>query len=217
MKTKTAADSSNDGRGDGEASSRRSFLATSVAGGISAWLAVHGPAILAADAYAQQAGKQAAISGRPAKFAVFTDEQAAEIDAMASQIIPTDDTPGAHEARIVYFIDRGLVTFASSSRTVYMKGLDELKAKTMEMFPSFSKFSELGSAQQNQILTAIEATSFFKTVRDHTVIGMFASPQHGGNYNRAGWKLIGFEDQLNFTPPFGYYDAVAHAGKLNAE
>jgi gluconate 2-dehydrogenase gamma chain len=217
MNTKSAADRSNDCRGDSDASSRRAFLTSSVAGGISAWFAVHWQAILAADAHAQQAGKQAAISGRPAEFGVFTHEQAADIDAMASQIIPTDDTPGAHEARIVYFIDHSLVTFASSSRSVYMKGLEELKAKTMEMFPGFSKFSELSSAQQIQILTAIEATSFFKTVRDHTVIGMFASPQHGGNYNAAGWKLIGFENQLNFTPPFGYYDAVAHAGEVKAE
>ena len=49
-------------------------------------------------------------------------------------------------------------------------------------------------------------TPFFTTVRDHTVTGMFASPKHGGNYNKAGWKMIGFEDTLNFKPPFGYYD-----------
>jgi hypothetical protein len=43
---------------------------------------------------------------------------------------------------------------------------------------------------------------------------MFASPKHGGNFNKAGWKLIGFEDTLNFKPPFGYYDAAAlKAGK----
>jgi hypothetical protein len=38
---------------------------------------------------------------------------------------------------------------------------------------------------------------------------MFASPKHGGNFNKAGWKLIGFEDTLNFKAPFGYYDAAA--------
>jgi hypothetical protein len=30
---------------------------------------------------------------------------------------------------------------------------------------------------------------------------------HGGNHNKAGWKLIGFDDSLNHKPPFGYYDA----------
>src|ERR1700689_5089027 len=101
--------------------SRRSFLIGSALGVSSGWLASNWAGILDATAYAAQA-----TPGQPGKFSFFTSEQAAEIDAVASQIIPTDDTPGAHEARCVYFIDRGLVTFASSSRTVYMKGLDEV-------------------------------------------------------------------------------------------
>ena len=69
-------------------------------------------------------------------------------------------------------------------------------------------------SQQIQLLTAIEKTPFFLTVREHTLTGMFASPKHGGNFNKAGWKLVGFEDTLNFKPPFGYYDAIAlKAGK----
>ena len=92
--------------------------------------------------------------------------------------------------------------------TIYMQGFDELQAKTVQMFPGANKFSALHATQQIQLLTAIETTPFFKTVRDHTVIGMFASPQHGGNHREAGWKLIGFENTLNFTPPFGYYDAA---------
>jgi hypothetical protein len=90
-----------------------------------------------------------------------------------------------------------------------MQGFDQLQAKSVQMFAGSSKFSALTSAQQIQLLTAIETTPFFKTVRDHTVIGMFASPQHGGNYQKVGWALIGFEDRLNFAPPFGYYDAAA--------
>ena len=194
---------------DNSVPSRRAFLASSVAGAVSAWLACDWPAIAAAGAHAQQAAKQSAQAGRPVAFDVFTDAQAAELDAMVAQIIPTDETPGAHEAGIVYFIDRSVATFAGSSRTLYMQGLEQLQAKTLEMFPSDGKFSALNSAQQIRLLTAIETTPFFKTVRDHAVIGMFASPQHGGNYRKAGWKLIGFEDTLNFKPPFGYYDAAS--------
>ena len=29
-------------------------------------------------------------------------------------------------------------------------------------------------------------------------MGMFAAPQHGGNFNKVGWKLIGFDDSLEF-------------------
>jgi hypothetical protein len=189
--------------------SRRSFLVNSATGLGSVWLAAHWPAILAADEYAQKA----AASGQPAQLAFFTDEQAADIDAMASQIFPTDATPGAHEARCVYFIDRALVTFARPSRPVYTQGFKDLQAKTKELFPSAAKFSALTAPQQIQVLTAIEKTPFFTTVRNHTITGMFASPQHGGNYNKVGWKLIGFDGSLNFKAPFGYYDAPAKPGR----
>jgi hypothetical protein len=187
--------------------SRRDFLADSVAGLGSVWLATHWPAILEAEAYAQRAA--AAAPGQPVPFAFFTDAQAADVDAMASQIFPTTDTPGAHEAHIVNFIDRALVTFARNRRPVYIQGLKDLQAKTKELFPSASKFSALNSAQQIQLLTSVEKTPFFLAVREHTLTGMFANPKHGGNFNKMGWKLIGFEDTLNFKAPFGYYDAAA--------
>ena len=185
--------------------SRRTFLADSAVGVGSVWLAANWSAILEAEEYAQRA----ATAEQPVPFAFFTDAQAADIDAMASQIFPTDNTPGAHEAHVVNFIDRALVTFARERRPVYIQGLKDLQAKTKEMFPSASKFSALTSAQQIQLLTAIEKTPFFTTVREHTLTGMFASPKHGGNFNKAGWKLVGFEDTLNFKAPFGYYDAAA--------
>jgi hypothetical protein len=182
--------------------SRRAFLGESAAGLGSVWVATHWPAIVEAEAFAQRA----AATGQPAKLAFFTAEQAADIDAMAAQIFPADDTPGAREAHIVNFIDRALVTFARPARPVYIQGMKDLEAKTKELFPSATKFSALTSAQQIQLLKAIETTPFFVTVRDHTMIGMFASPIHGSNDNKAGWKMIGFDDTLNFKAPFGYYD-----------
>lgn len=185
--------------------SRRSFLVGSASGLSSVWLATNWPGILDATAHAQASG-----SGKPVHLAFFTGDQAADVDAMASQIIPTDETPGAHEAHCVYFIDRALTTFLRDDQPVYTQGLKDLQAKTNELFPGASKFSALTSAQQIQLLTAIENTPFFATVRTHTITGMFASPAHGGNHGKAGWKLIGFDDTLDFKPPFGYYDAVSN-------
>lgn len=186
--------------------SRRDFLVHSVAGitGLSTvWLTANYTGILEAEAFAQE---KAPWTTTP-RLGFFTEEQAADINAMASQIIPTDDTPGAHEARVVFFIDRALVTFERDSRPVYIQGFKDLQAKTKELFPSAAKFSALNSAQQIQVLTAIEKSPFFNTVRNHTVIGFFANPIHGGNHEKVGWKLIGFDDSLDFKPPFGYYDA----------
>lgn len=186
--------------------SRRRFVIRSAMGLSSSWLALNWSGILDARAYAMQK-----TAGQGSGFQFFTREQAAAIDAMASQIIPTDDTPGAHEARCVYFIDRSLTTFLRESQPIYTTGLGDLQTKTRELFPDASRFSSLTSAQQIQVLIAIEHSEFFATVRRHTITGMLASPVHGGNYDEAGWKLIGFEDKLNFKPPFGYYDAKSES------
>ena len=56
------------------------------------------------------------------KFGFFTPEQALEVEAMAAQIIPTDETPGAREARVINFIDRALTTFAKNNQASLHEG-----------------------------------------------------------------------------------------------
>jgi len=189
--------------------SRRNFLIQSAAGLSGAWVAANYSGIVAAEDYVLQAAQ----SGKPVSFQFFTPDQAAEIEAMAAQIIPTDETPGAREARVINFIDRALATFAKNEQGRYTKGIGELQAQASQMFPGSTKFSALNSEQQIKVLTAMEKTPFFNTVRTHTIIGFFASPVHGGNQDKIGWKLIGYDDSLNFRPPFGYYDANDPAGK----
>ena len=184
--------------------SRRSFLIESVSGLGGAWVAVNYPAILAAEEYVLKAAE----SEEQARFAFFTPEQAVEVEEMAAQIIPTDHTPGAREARVVSFIDRVLVTFERERQADYTQGLTDLAAQTQQRFPNASKFSELTFDQQIQVLTAIEDTPFFNLVRTHTITGFFASPVHGGNHDKVGWQLLGYDDSLNHEAPFGYYDAL---------
>src|ERR1035438_7436317 len=139
--------------------SRRSFLAGSAIGLSATWLASNWTGILDAKVYAEQARGE-----KPPDFAFLTNEQAADIDAMASQIIPTDETPGAHEARCVYFIDCALTTFLGESQPIYIEGLKSLQTKTKEMFPDATSFAALSSPQQIQLITAIEDSPFFTAV-----------------------------------------------------
>jgi hypothetical protein len=176
-----------------------------------AWLAANAPGILAA----QEHARKAAESGQLPSFGFFTPEQGLEIEAVAAQIIPTDETPGAREARCVYFIDKALTTFARNNQSLYTQGMKELQAKVAQVEPGAGKFSALTSEQQIKVLKAIESTPFFNAVRTHTIIGFFARPVHGGNYNKIGWKLIGYDDSLKHKPPFGYYD-TQHASRRKA-
>lgn len=189
---------------DAHEPSRRSFLKGSAAGLGGAWIAANWPAILEAEEYA----RAAADSAQPAGYAFFTPEQAVELDAMTAQIIPTDHTPGAREARVVNFIDRALTTFERDRQEDYTRGLHDLALRANRAFPSVSTFADLTFDQQIQVLTAMEDTPFFNLVRTHTVTGFFASPVHGGNYDKLGWELVGYDDALDYQPPFGYYDAL---------
>jgi gluconate 2-dehydrogenase gamma chain len=183
--------------------SRREFLIESASGIGAAWIVANYSEIVAAQEFVQNEAQTARARG----FAFFTAAQAAEVDAMTAQIIPTDATPGAREARVVAFIDRALVTFERDRQADYTKGLDELAARTEQLSPHAQRFSRLMSEQQIRVLTAIEDTPFFELVRRHTITGFFSSPIHGGNYGKVGWELIGYDDSLDHEPPFGYYDS----------
>jgi gluconate 2-dehydrogenase gamma chain len=200
--------------------SRRGFLSQSLTGISAAWISAHWPALLSAAGHA----RQAAQSARPVKFEFFSPVQAAEVDAMSARIIPTTDTPGAHEAGVIFFIDRALATFAKDDQKAYAQGLPELQARVLELFPSVAKFSAATSEQQDQILESLDdqsrgaggrrsrrsatAQSFFETVRVHTIMGFLIDPDSDkrGNHDGVGWKVIGREPEHMFRPPFGYYD-----------
>jgi gluconate 2-dehydrogenase gamma chain len=132
--------------------------------------------------------------------------EAADIEAVAAQIIPTDDSPGAREAGVVYFIDRALATFLSQLAADYRRQLDDFRTSYRERYPSANSFASLTSQQQLEHLRRTDQTPFFATTHLLTMLGMFTLPSYGGNRDGAGWKLIGFQDAHVFYPPFGYYD-----------
>lgn len=200
-----------------ESVSRRNFLLRAGTSFSAAWVTANWPALLSAATHAHEAAKAAT----PPKFEFFTPEEAGEIEAITARIIPTDDTPGAREAGVVYFIDRGLATFGADDQKTYREGLPELQARMKEMFPSVSKFSGLAPEQQDEVLHSFDenteaprrafrarpgAQNFFETLRQHTIAGFLIDPDYGGNHDGVGWKVIGREREHIFQAPFGYYD-----------
>ncbi len=196
---------------------RRNFLLRAGTGLSAAWVTANWPGLLSAATHAHQAAKAAT----PPKFEFFTPEEAAEIEAITARIIPTDDTPGAREAGVVYFIDRGLATFGADDQKTYREGLPELQARVSEMFPRVSKFSGLAAEQQDEVLRSLDentaaprgpfrarpgAQNFFEAVRQHAIAGFLIDPDYGGNHDGVGWKVIGREREHIFQAPFGYYD-----------
>src|ERR1700720_3682523 len=170
--------------------SRRNFLSRGSAAISAVWLTAHWPAIVAAAEHAHQAAK----SSSPPKFQFFTPEQAVEIDAITARIIPSDETPGAREAGVLYFIDRALTTFAVNDQKTYREGLPGLQLSVRELFPNVDKFSTATPEQQDQVVHTFDkkadygrrfrlnaaAKPFFETVRVHTIVGFLIDPDSGG-------------------------------------
>jgi gluconate 2-dehydrogenase gamma chain len=147
-----------------------------------------------------------ARKGGAVRFTFFTAAEAADLEAITAQIIPSDQTPGAREAGVVYFIDVALGSFFSRLAGEFRARLGEFQSLCRNRHPDMTSFAALSSEQQIDLLQAVEHTPFFATMKLLTVLGMFSMPAYGGNRQSAGWKLLGFEDRHVFVPPFGYYD-----------
>lgn len=197
---------------------RRQFLLQSGAAAAAVWLSAQWPSIIAAAQHAHEAAKSAGA----AHFEVLTPEQARNVEAIASQIIPSDELPGAGEAGVVFFIDRALKTFAKDSLPVYEKGLIEVNQLTTQKYPDVKSFADASAEQQEAVMTILAeqlkpsaegrrrrqagSADFVQTIWQHTIYGFLAVPEEGGNREYAGWKAIDRDPSHSFSPPFGFYD-----------
>jgi hypothetical protein len=168
------------------------------------WIAMNWPQIAAAAEHDGHAGHDMAAA--PATLKTLTAAEAAEVDAIANQIVPGGANPGARDAHAVYFIDNALGSFFAAQLPSFRKGLAEFGSAYAARGGSGQPFSQAPEAQQIAFLHEVDKTPFFAAVRRLTVLGMIASPKYGGNYNGLGSKLIGVEDRHVWAPPFGYYD-----------
>ncbi len=184
-------------------SSRRRFLAQTgqIAG--AGWLSLNAPLLLAAGETVAE--RKAAGAG----WENLTRAQARTLAAVADQVIPPDDLPGASDAGVVYFIDNVLGGFAAGLREILEQGARDLDRRAMAGFGEDDGFAALPFARQTGILEEIEDGDFFNTMIFLTHCGMFAMPSWGGNRGKAGWALLGFENLHAWQPPFGFYDKQA--------
>ena len=138
-------------------------------------------------------------------FQTLSSTEGVELDAIAERILPATDSPGARDAGVVYFFDNVLKD-RTEALDILRNGLHDLQKNTVSEFNS-PFFHSLSPMDQDQLLESIEDTEFFATARYLTIAGMFALPEYGGNRNLVGDQLVGFDDHLGWTIPFGYYDA----------
>lgn len=184
--------------------SRRDFLKSGGSAIGAAWLTANTSLILAGCKTAQTK-----LEGQVG-YENITSYEAIEFAAVVDQIIPPDETPGASDTGVVYFIDVALGGFMAGAAPGLRQGLDDLQKRTELSDHQNIRFSELSFEQQTVILKELENTDFFGTLHFLTLLGMFCLPKYGGNRDYVGWDLLGFDHQHAWQPPFGYYDAAVH-------
>ena len=141
---------------------------------------------------------------------VFNAHQRSTIEAATDRIIPADRDPGAIEARVIDYIESTLGGYDAECLPLYIDGVQELDRLAQEKFGA-EKFVSLQAPQQDEVLTDLEKkqSSFFTHLLEHTMQGFYGDPRHGGNRDRASWKMIGFPGPTHphgYQPPFGWYD-----------
>jgi gluconate 2-dehydrogenase gamma chain len=202
---------------------RRQFLSRTLAAAGATWATAHWPAVVQAAEHAHKA----AASPEAQKLEFLTAAEGKEVEAIAACIIPSDGTPGAREAGVVYFIDRALLTFSADQQKVYREGIPEIHKRLRQLFPAATLFSSATPEQQAAVLESLDeagsksaprrpranfiagsATQFFETIRAHTLAGFLIDPDSDrrGNRGGVGWTVIGRLPEHGFQPPFGYYD-----------
>ena len=166
--------------------------------------------------------REAAANGEAFRF--FSPEEAADLKAFAAQVIPSDETPGANEAHVVYFIDRALMEFEPASGPRVREAIAELNRVSQSSSMQPVRFAALAPEQQMRTMKGLEmlpnaprpdvlggfygvGNSSFDVLRFLVLAGFLSNPELGGNKDGVGWKLIGFDAMPTHEPPFGYYDA----------
>jgi len=175
---------------------RRDFLTKTASVMAGTWMASHGAALFAAAESAQKArANQSALKN-------LTETEALTLAAIADQVFPPDELPGASELGAVYFMDAALGGFMADLMPLIKQGVTDLDRRAAP-----AAFHELSFDEQTDLIRQIETSPFFTNVHFLTLCGLFALPAYGGNRDGEAWKMIGFEARHVWQAPFGYYDA----------
>ena len=159
------------------------------------------------DPGAREAGVVEYIEGLLAKDDADTDVGPREKKEYANFVL--GGTGGRTEERQAALFQ--LMESGSRHRQAYRDGVAELDRLARELF-SATDFRGLDEARQDRVLSVLDHRDdrFFALLVVHAMEGFYGHPRHGGNRDRAGWKVLGYPGPSfphGNDPPYGWYDA----------
>ena len=144
-------------------------------------------------------------AGAAGRWRTLTDGEARTLAAACDRIVPPDADPGAAQAGVVDFIDRQLAGGQKDRREIYRRGLEALDNTarrahgglfadlTPDLRTGLLETIEQGRVESTDWVGA-EPAAFFSLLVDHTMMGFYGDPRHGGNRGRASWRMVGLPD-----------------------
>ena len=156
----------------------------------------------AALAVAAATGTGVGCAGSRSPWRFLTVDEARTLAAICDQIIPQDEDPGAAWAGVVNYIDLQLCGPLQHLRNSYRQGIAAVDKSSRVLYGA--DFAGLAEAKQVELLTMMEqgrapseiwkqnsSQEFFALLVDQTMQGFYGDPRHGGNRDRASWKMLG--------------------------
>ena len=137
---------------------------------------------------------------------VLTPQEAEELDRLAEELIPADPPapengnkgiPGAHDAKVVRFLDWQLAPDAPYARHLdaYRKHLALIREGGGQRAarPTVAANGRAGGPRQPMSAAAVEKQypDFFKMLLRHVKQGFYGHPRHGGNAGWASYRMLG--------------------------
>jgi len=142
----------------------------------------------------------------------FTRLEFSTMAAACERILPRDEDPGAKDANVPEYIDRILQTpEMKQMKSDFLQGLSALERRSRSMFKK--GFAEATPEQQDELLTIFKDSGdgtgeahFYELLVVLTLEGFLGDPSYGGNKNKVGWHLVGFDavGTIAMAPPEGY-------------
>jgi len=188
--------------------SRRHFLQLSSAGAVGAWMALG----ITGCREAAESASEAMKTGEGPR--VLEDAERRTLESFSDRILPPEgDQPGAVAMGAVVFMDHFLAEQPDQLRAA-REAVKALDAKSREAQADASGFADLAPDAQDALLDELRdsAPETVFPLWMLVMLGVFSDPSHGGNRDKAGWAMIGFDDRHAWQPPFGYYDAQITQG-----
>ena len=183
------------------------LLSSSVAGRdfLVAWLSGSAAPSLGSEPLPQSQAQSDSTARKSYSLKFFKQDQFRTVEALTATIIPTDETPGAKEARVAEYIDFVVFSaaeFQPSLQKDWIAGLALLDKHSQKEFGRV--FREASDEQRNKLLTEMSAPerddsihhegfAFFLLAKEMTVEGFYTSKiglidvldYKGMNYNES--------------------------------